>query len=82
MRDLVNRPSFLLRKKLDNVLYAVLPDVWVPLYNSVTFSDMRYSECVRNRVWQDQVLFALGAHVWRVAHQVTAPHPPSLPRLP
>ncbi|XP_034254703.1 kynurenine 3-monooxygenase [Thrips palmi] len=56
MRDLVNRPSFLLRKALDNALYAVLPDVWVPLYNSVTFSDMRYSECVRNRVWQDQVI--------------------------
>lgn len=56
MRDLVNRPSFLLRKKLDNVLYALLPDVWVPLYNSVTFSDMRYSECVRNKAWQDQVI--------------------------
>ncbi|KAK3916302.1 Kynurenine 3-monooxygenase, partial [Frankliniella fusca] len=55
MRDLVNRPSFLLRKKLDNALYALFPDVWVPLYNAVTFSDMRYSECVRNRMWQDQV---------------------------
>ena len=55
MRDLVNRPTFLLRKKLDNVLFSVFPEVWVPLYNSVTFSDMRYSECVRNRVWQDQV---------------------------
>ncbi|KAE8737381.1 hypothetical protein FOCC_FOCC017155 [Frankliniella occidentalis] len=55
MRDLVNRPTFLLRKKLDNALYALLPDVWVPLYNAVTFSDMRYSECVRNRMWQDQV---------------------------
>ncbi|XP_052131909.1 kynurenine 3-monooxygenase, partial [Frankliniella occidentalis] len=56
MRDLVNRPTFLLRKKLDNALYALLPDVWVPLYNAVTFSDMRYSECVRNRMWQDQVI--------------------------
>lgn len=38
MRDLVAKPSFLLRKKLDNALHALFPRWWIPLYTSVTFS--------------------------------------------
>jgi len=56
MRDLVNKKSFLLRKKLDNLLHWMLPDWWVPLYTSVTFSRMRYHECIENRRWQDAAL--------------------------
>lgn len=55
MRDLVNRPSFIFRKKIDNLLYNFFPKTWVPLYNSVTFSDMGYNDCVTNRKWQDDV---------------------------
>lgn len=56
MRDLVSRKSFLLRKKLDTVLYRLFPKMWVPLYNSVTFTDIKYSQCVTNRKYQDKVL--------------------------
>eukprot|EP00088_Acartia_fossae_P015834 TRINITY_DN18778_c0_g1_i1.p1 TRINITY_DN18778_c0_g1~~TRINITY_DN18778_c0_g1_i1.p1 ORF type:complete len:473 (+),score=142.57 TRINITY_DN18778_c0_g1_i1:30-1448(+) len=56
MRDLVNKKSFLLRKKLDNLLHWMFPQWWVPLYTSVTFTRMRYHECIKNRLWQDQAL--------------------------
>ena len=49
MRDLVNKKSFLLRKKFDNLLHWLAPDWWVPLYTSVTFSRMRYHQCIKNR---------------------------------
>ena len=49
MRDLVNKKSFLVRKKLDNFLHWLFPSFWVPLYTSVTFSRMRYNQCVSNR---------------------------------
>ena len=55
MRDLVAKPSFLLRKKIDGLLHALFPNWWIPLYTSVTFSRMRYHRCVLNRKWQDQV---------------------------
>merc|ERR1711973_586514 len=56
MRDLVNKKSFLIRKKLDNLLHWLLPSFWVPLYTSVTFSRMRYHKCIENRKWQDAAL--------------------------
>jgi len=59
MRDLVNKTSFLLRKKLDNFLFWIMPQRWVPLYTSVTFSRMRYSHCISNKKWQDDLLDTL-----------------------
>merc|ERR1712011_7389 len=56
MRDLTARLSFFLRKKLDNFLFWIAPSKWVPLYTSVTFSRMRYSNCISNRKWQDDLL--------------------------
>ena len=55
MRDLTARKSFLLRKYLDNFLYWLIPRVWVPLYTSVTFTRMRYHQCIKNKAWQDEV---------------------------
>ncbi len=55
MRDLVAKPTFLLRKKIDNLLHLLLPRLWVPLYTSVTFTRMRYHACILNRKWQDKV---------------------------
>lgn len=56
MRDLVTKRSYLLRKKLDELLFWLMPNTWVPLYNSVSFSHMRYSKCIANRAWQDKIL--------------------------
>jgi len=56
MRDSVNRPMFLLRKKFDTLLNRLFPSWWVPLYTSVTFSRMRYHKCISNKKWQDDLV--------------------------
>lgn len=33
-----------------------MPNFWVPLYNSVSFTHMPYKKCVENRKWQDEFL--------------------------
>lgn len=45
-----------MRKALDDFLFWLLPNTWVPLYNSVSFSHMPYKKCIENRAWQDQML--------------------------
>nr|XP_040219701.2 kynurenine 3-monooxygenase [Anopheles coluzzii] len=69
MRDLVTKRSYLLRKKLDELLFWMMPNTWVPLYNSVSFSHMRYSKCIANRAWQDKILTRVlyGASIASVA---------------
>jgi len=45
MRDLVDDPEFLLRKKIEARLHALYPARWIPLYSMVTFKDnIRYSD--------------------------------------
>ncbi|KAJ8683184.1 hypothetical protein QAD02_018976 [Eretmocerus hayati] len=56
MRDLVATIPFILREHLDNALYRLLNDTWIPLYHSVTFSRMRFQDCITNRAWQDKLL--------------------------
>lgn len=56
MRKSVNSRLFLLRKKLDNLLFWLFPRTWVPLYTMVSFSRTRYHECIKRREWQDRVL--------------------------
>jgi len=56
MRDLVTRLSFRMRKTVDDFLFWLMPNTWMPLYNSVSFSNMPYKKCVENREWQDNVL--------------------------
>lgn len=66
MRDLVNKASYHARKKVDDFLFWLFPTTWIPLYNSVTFSQMRYQKCIENRKWQDHIFkntFLLGALV-------------------
>ncbi|VEN43039.1 unnamed protein product [Callosobruchus maculatus] len=66
MRDLVNRKSFRVRKTVDEVIFRLCPKTWIPLYNSVSFSNLDYSRCLRNKQSQDKVynllvgLFLLG----------------------
>lgn len=56
MRDLVTRPSYLIRKYVDSLLFKFIPQTWIPLYNSVSFSEMEYVKCIENRKWQDKVI--------------------------
>ena len=44
MRDLVNDPDFILRKKIESKLHELYPNQWIPLYSMVTFyEDIPYS---------------------------------------
>ena len=36
MRQGVNSRLFILRKKLDNLLYTLFPNTWIPLYTMVS----------------------------------------------
>lgn len=45
-----------MRKYLDDFLFWLIPDYWLPLYNSVSFTHMPYKRCIENRAWQNQVL--------------------------
>lgn len=46
MRDLVRTKSFLFRKMFDDCLFRLMPNTWIPLYNSVSFSRMPYKQCI------------------------------------
>jgi kynurenine 3-monooxygenase len=57
MRDLVGKPAFLLRKKIEAKLYELYPTLWIPLYTMVTFSaEIPYSEALRLGKIQDQIM--------------------------
>lgn len=56
MRDLVGDPMFLLRKKIEGKFAAQNPDLWMPLYSQVTFSDIRYSVAYERGQFQRSIM--------------------------
>ncbi|XP_011332471.2 kynurenine 3-monooxygenase isoform X2 [Ooceraea biroi] len=56
MKYLVVKRTFLLRKLLDNILYRFMPNIWIPLYNSVQFTRMSFRDCLTNKEWQDKII--------------------------
>jgi kynurenine 3-monooxygenase len=48
--------AYLMRKAFDDFLFWLMPNYWVPLYNSVSFTHMPYKKCIDNRAWQDKTL--------------------------
>jgi kynurenine 3-monooxygenase len=57
MRDLVDDPQFILRKKIEANLHQLFPDHWVPLYSMVTFQeDMRYSDALKTGQKQKAIM--------------------------
>ncbi|RZC37274.1 kynurenine 3-monooxygenase, partial [Asbolus verrucosus] len=54
MRDLITRRPYYIRKFVDELLFGIFPRGWIPLYNSVTFTDIPYEKCTENRKWQDK----------------------------
>lgn len=56
MRDYVADPKFLLQKKIEARFSKLYPDKWLPLYSQVTFSDIRYSEALKNGQRQDAIM--------------------------
>uniref|UniRef100_A0A8C5MTQ3 Kynurenine 3-monooxygenase n=1 Tax=Leptobrachium leishanense TaxID=445787 RepID=A0A8C5MTQ3_9ANUR len=56
MRAHVNSRWFIFRKHLDNVLNAIMPSSFIPLYSMVTFSRIRYHEVIQRWKWQNKVV--------------------------
>lgn len=56
LKDLVNHTTYKLRKKLDSWLSWLFPNAWIPLYSMVTFTRIPYSQVVKDRKWQDEVI--------------------------
>lgn len=57
MRDLVDDPEFLLRKKIEARLHALYPKRWIPLYSMVTFNDdIPYSQALAIGQRQSQIM--------------------------
>lgn len=56
MRDKTADPEFLLQKKIEAKFTRLHPDKWLPLYSQVTFSNIRYSEALKNGKRQDALM--------------------------
>jgi kynurenine 3-monooxygenase len=56
MRDLTGNPDFLLQKKIEAKFANLYPEKWMPLYSQVTFSNIRYSDALKNGQTQEQIM--------------------------
>jgi len=76
MRDKTASKTFRVKKKLDHVLEAALPGIYLPLYTIVTFTRMPYAVAARRARVQDLLVYVslivivavlVGTTVWFVA---------------
>ncbi len=56
MRDLVADPNFILRKKIEANIHEHFGERWIPLYSQVTFSNIRYSDALREGKRHDEIM--------------------------
>jgi kynurenine 3-monooxygenase len=57
MRDKTASKTFRTKKKLDHLLEAALPGVYLPLYTMVTFTRVPYAQAARRARLQDRILY-------------------------
>jgi kynurenine 3-monooxygenase len=57
MRDKTVSRTFRAKKKLDHLLEAALPGVYLPLYTMVTFTRIPYAQAARRARLQDRILY-------------------------
>ena len=58
MRDKTASKKFRTKKKLDHVLEAALPGIYLPLYTMVTFTRMPYAEAAKRARIQNALVYA------------------------
>src|SRR5437867_5262598 len=64
MRDKTASHAFCAKKKLDQLLEASLPGIYLPLYTMVTFTRIPYAEAARRARLQDRIVYSsLGAAI-------------------
>ncbi len=57
MRDKTASKAFRAKKKLDHLLEAALPGIYIPLYTMVTFTRMPYADAARRARLQDRIVY-------------------------
>jgi kynurenine 3-monooxygenase len=57
MRDKTASKTFRAKKKLDHLLEAALPGMYLPLYTMVTFTRIPYAEAARRAQRQDRIVY-------------------------
>jgi kynurenine 3-monooxygenase len=57
MRDKTASKAFRAKKKLDHLLEALLPGIYLPLYTMVTFTQIPYAEAARRAQRQDRIVY-------------------------
>jgi kynurenine 3-monooxygenase len=58
MRDKTASKTFRAKKKLDHLLEAALPGVYLPLYTMVTFTRMPYAAAAKRAHVQDRIVYS------------------------
>ena len=58
MRDRTASKTFRAKKKLDHLLEAALPGIYLPLYTMVTFTRIPYAQAARRARLQDRIVYA------------------------
>jgi kynurenine 3-monooxygenase len=67
MRDKTASRAFRAKKKLDHLLEAVLPGIYLPLYTMVTFTRIPYATAARRARVQDRIVYGSLAVVVLIA---------------
>ena len=57
MRDKTASKTFRAKRKLDHLLEAALPGIYLPLYTMVTFTRIPYAEAARRARLQDRIVY-------------------------
>jgi kynurenine 3-monooxygenase len=57
MRDKTASKTFRAKKRLDHLLEALLPGIYLPLYTMVTFTRIPYAEAARRAQRQDRIVY-------------------------
>ena len=58
MRDKTASKTFRAKKKLDHMLEALLPGIYLPLYTMVTFTRIPYAHAARRARLQDGIVYS------------------------
>ena len=56
MRDLTADPTFVLQKKIEKAFSKKYPELWIPLYEQVTFTHIPYSEALKAGDRQNEIM--------------------------
>ncbi len=67
MRDKVNDPNFILQQKVEKRIHELYPDLYLPLYSMVSFSDIEYHTALEQGKKQDAEMKS-----FIEKHQITA----------